>query len=63
LVNRKKRLRKGIKSMEGQIEIHQVKRKQALEEGNIERAEYYDKEIASIGKDKGKKEKQLLREK
>ena len=42
---RAKRLRKGIDSISKQIEIHRLKRETALDEGMIERAEYYEGEI------------------
>ncbi|MDO8460643.1 MAG: hypothetical protein Q7S74_06025 [Nanoarchaeota archaeon] len=55
MTNRKKRLQKGIESLEEQIRIHEEKRRQAMEEGKIELADYYDKEIISKSKDKSKK--------
>ena len=59
MVNRKKRLKKGVDSLEKQIEIHEEKLKQATEEGKIELADYYKKELASKGEAKKKKEEQL----
>jgi hypothetical protein len=58
MTNRKKRLQKGINSLNKQIKIHEEKRKQAIEEGKIELAEYYDKEILSKSKEKDKKTSQ-----
>lgn len=58
MTNRKKRLQKGIKSLDEQIKIHEEKRKQAIEEGKIELADYYDKEIISKSRDKDKKTSQ-----
>jgi len=55
MTNRKKRLQKGIESINEQIKIHKEKRKQAIEEGKIELADYYDKEILSKSRDKDKK--------
>ena len=55
MTNRKKRLQKGIESLEEQIKIHEEKRKQAIKEGKIELASYYDKEILSKSKDRNKK--------
>jgi len=55
MTNRKKRLQKGIKSLDKQIKIHEEKRKRAIEEGKIELADYYDKEILSKSRDKDKK--------
>ncbi len=46
---RKKKLEKGISSLEEQIEIHEAKREEALKQGKNELAEYYNKEIGSWG--------------
>lgn len=59
MVNRKKRLKKGIESLEKQIMLHEEKLKKAVEEDNIELAEYYKKEINSKKKDKEEKERLL----
>ena len=59
MVNRKKRLKKGIESLEKQIEIHEEKLKKAQEEDNIELAEYYKKEINPKKRDKEEKERLL----
>ena len=45
MVNRKKRLAKGINSLDEQIEIHREKKKIAEEEDNLELVDYYEKEI------------------
>ena len=58
-MKRKKRLEKGIESIQEQIKLHKQKREQAEKEGRIELAEYYDKEIESLGETREKKEKQL----
>ena len=55
MTNRKKRLQKGIESLDEQIKIHEEKRRQAIKEGKIELADYYDKEILSKSRDKDKK--------
>ncbi len=61
-MKRKKRLEKGIESLQEQIDIHLEKREQAVEEGNMERVSYYDKEIKTLEKDKKKKEDYLEKE-
>ena len=48
MTKRKKRLQKGIESLEEQIKIHEEKRMNAIEEGKIELADYYVKEVLSI---------------
>lgn len=57
MANRKKRLKKGIESLEKQIKLHEEKLKKA-EEDNIELASYYRNEI--IVKKKDKEEKQRI---
>lgn len=42
MAKRKKRLQKGIDSLEEQIKIHEEKRIKAIEEGKIELGDYYD---------------------
>ena len=59
MVNRKKRLQKGIESLENQIELHEEKLKKAEEEDNIELASYYKKEIEAKKKDKDEKKRLL----
>ncbi len=59
MVNRKKRLRKGIFSLQEQIKIHEQKKIEAEEEGDEELARYYNKEISTLNKNKEKKENQL----
>lgn len=58
MVKRKKRLKKGIKSLEKQISIHKDKKEKALKEGKLERVGYYAKEIRAKEKDRDKKERQ-----
>ena len=59
MTNRKKRLKKGIKSLGEQIEYHKEKREQAKKEGNLELEEYYNKEIKSLENAKERKEDNL----
>ena len=59
MVNRKKRLKKGIESIKKQIELHEEKKKGAEVEDNIELVDYYTKEIESMKKDKEEKERLL----
>lgn len=61
-MKRKKRLKKGIESINEQIEIHEEKKKKAEEEGKRELAEYYVKEIKELEQTKERKEKQLKKE-
>ena len=57
--DRKKRLQRGIESLEKQIKLHEEKLKKAEEEDNIELARYYKKEINAKKKDKEEKERLL----
>ena len=59
MVNRKKRLKKGIESLEKQIKLHEEKLRKAEEEDNIELAGYYRKEINAKKRDKEEKERLL----
>ncbi len=59
MVNRKKRLAKGINSLNEQIEFHLEKKKIAEESGNEELVNYYNKEIEAKKKTKEEKEKIL----
>ena len=59
MANRKKRLQKGIESLEAQIKLHEEKLIKAEEEDNIELSEYYKKEIAAKKKDKDEKQRIL----
>jgi len=54
-MNRKKRLKKGIESIEKQIELHKDKLKNAVDKGNEELARYYEKDIERLDKEKDKK--------
>lgn len=57
--NRKKRLRRGIESIDKQITLHEEKKKKTKEEGNIELEQYYGKEIGNLEETREKK-KDLL---
>ena len=59
MVNRKKRLQKGIESLEKQIKLHEEKLRKAEEKDNIELAGYYKKEIMAKKNDKEEKERLL----
>jgi len=56
MVNRKKRLKKGIKSIQRQIEIHNKKRSIAEDSENEGLVNYYNKEIEAKKRAKEKKE-------
>ena len=59
MVNRKKRLFRGIESLREQIDLHEEKLELAQEEGMEELASYYNKEIESKKRDLDKKQKIL----
>ena len=61
-MKRKKRLQKGIDSLDEQIIIHKEKRQQALELGQEELIGYYDKEISNLKKRRENREDKLDRE-
>ncbi|MBI2448789.1 hypothetical protein HYV49_00655 [Candidatus Pacearchaeota archaeon] len=58
-MKRKKRLEKGIISLEEQIRIHEEKLQKAKEKGFVELATYYEKDIARLKKQKLNKETKL----
>lgn len=58
-MKREKRLKKGIKSIEEQISLHEEKKEIAEKEGKVELVGYYTKEIEALKEIKQKKEKQL----
>lgn len=60
--NRKKRLEKGIESLQKQVSLHEEKLKQAKEEGKLELSNYYEKEIETKKKDLEKKQKLLKKD-
>lgn len=59
MVNRKKRLSKGIESLREQINLHEEKLESAQEQGMEELVCYYNKEIQSKKDDLDKKKKML----
>jgi len=61
MTKRKKRLEKGIKSLEEQIEFHKDKKISAEEQGDLELMGYYEKEIKV--KEETKKKKQEILDK
>lgn len=57
----KKKYRKGIESLRGQIDLHRkVKLQKALEDSNTELANYYEKEIKRLESQLIEKEEKLL---
>jgi len=56
MTNRKNRLKKGISSIQKEIEKHEIKKQKAEEEGNLELASYYIAELAGLKKQKEQKE-------
>ena len=61
MTNRKKRLKKGIESIQNQIELHEVKKQHAEDEGNEDLVGYYEREITA--KKRAKEEKEAILEK
>lgn len=59
MVKRKKRLEKGIESIEKQIKLHWDKRAVAIEEGKKELADYFEKEIGALEERKLDRKKKL----
>ena len=59
MANRKKRLQKGIDSLDKQIRLHEQKLNKAEQNDNIELANYYKKEINAKKKDKEEKQRIL----
>ena len=57
--NRKKRLKKGLDSIEEQILLHKQKQDEAENKDEIEMVEYYKKEIEGLEKTKDKKKTML----
>lgn len=58
MANRKKRLKKGIESIEKQIELHKEKLENTIKSGNIDLEGYYKKEITHLEEAKERKKKQ-----
>lgn len=59
MTNRKKRLKKGIESLEKQIEIHKEKKRVAEERGDEFLEDYYAREIEAKIRDKERREGML----
>ncbi len=59
MTNRKKRLSKGVASLQEQIRLHEEKLKQAEKAGRLELVGYYIKELEAKKKDIEKKKKLL----
>lgn len=59
MANRKKRLERGIDSIQEQIDLHKKKQETAIEEGDLDLADYYGKEIKGLEKSRLNKEKRL----
>lgn len=59
MTNRKKRLQKGIDSLERQLSIHELKLKKAEDDDEIELASYYRKEISAKRRDLEEKKRLL----
>jgi len=57
-----KRVKKGIKSLEEQVEIHEEKLRQAIKDSRYDLVNYYTREIEHKKKDLQKKEKQLKKQ-
>ena len=54
-MKRKKRLKKGIESLQKQIEIHKEKLKKAIEEGDEDLSRYYEKDLTRLETEEKKK--------
>ncbi len=59
MTKRKKRLAKGIESLERQIEFHRRKQEQAEETGDDGLVNYFEREIRGLIKTKNKKGEML----
>jgi hypothetical protein len=59
MTKRKKRLEKGIDSIDEQIKIHEEKLAKAREENDEYLEKYYEKEIEGLKKTEDRKKKQL----
>jgi len=58
-MKRSKRLKKGIKSLDEEISLHQKKMEAAKEAGNIGLVGYYDKELTNLMNQRDRKKKVL----
>jgi len=59
MTNRKRRIKKGIASIQKEIEKHEIKKQNAIKEGKLELAGYYISEIEVLEKQKEEKEEIL----
>ena len=62
MTKRRKRLEKGIESLERQIRLHLNKRDAAFEEGKKELAGYFEKEISALEERRLDRKRKLERE-
>ena len=60
-MKREKRAKKSVESLEKQIRLHKEKQKSAIESGNEELYEYYNKELSKFEEEIRKKKKILSR--
>lgn len=58
-MKREKRLKKGIESLQEQIQIHKDKLRKAMKEGNEELVEYYEKDLTRLENEEKKKKEHL----
>ena len=58
-MNRKKRLRKGIDSLDEEIDRHEAKMEAAKKSGNEGLTKYYDREIGNLRKQRDNKKRML----
>lgn len=58
-MKRKRRLKRGIESLQEQVEIHREKLKEAVNEGNEDLARYYEKDLARLENEEKKKKEQF----
>ncbi len=58
-MKRKKRLERGIESLQKQIAVHKEKLKSAMEDENEELTRYYEKDLARLENEEIKKRGQL----
>ena len=58
-MNRKRRLKKGIESIEKQLVLHKNKKEEAENEKKLELVKYYERELEAKRRDKAHKEKLL----
>lgn len=61
MVNRKKRLARGIASLEEQLRLHEQKLQQAVDDDNDALAGYYRKELSAKQRDLDEKKRLLAK--